>query len=302
MCSKVAIIIVNWNGYNDTVECLHSIENLDYNDFKVFLVDNHSTDKSLEFLKDKIEKEKLFNFEVKLIANSKNLGFAGGNNVAIKQAMNQGFELMWLLNNDTVVEKRALSELVDTMDFHPSVGIVGSKILYYKSDKIWFAGGRVNTWTGRASHIGLREIDSEKFNETKEVDYITGCSLMFRSALIQNTGYMSEDYFLYYEETDWNLRAKQNGWKILFVPESRIYHKISIASGGEKNLAPYVAFYDIRNSYRMICRTQKSVLKKFTAYIYKFLKSSKKLMRIFVKNQDQKIVRVKYIFRGLFSS
>lgn len=299
MYASVAIIIVNWNGWQDTLSCLDSISSLAYSNYHVFLVDNHSSDKSYESLNHHIIAEHKYSFPITIMQTEENLGFAGGNNFAIRKAVQEGFDFFWMLNNDTVVDCNSLTFLCDQLKTDPTIGIVGSKIYYYNSKKIWFAGGLVNTWTGKSTHLGYMKDDSSKYSDFRQVDYITGCSLMFRKEVLEQIGYMREDYFLYYEETDWNLRAHKEGWKIVYVPDSHIYHKVSIASGGEKNLAPYVAYYDIRNAYWLIKRTQGGP-KVITAYLFKYIKAAKKILKIYLFNQNKKSERIQYILKGLF--
>ncbi|WP_460228658.1 glycosyltransferase family 2 protein [Bacillus cereus] len=295
--NSVAIIIVNWNGYQDTYECLKSLETLDYKNHHVFLVDNGSVDGS----GNKIEadyKSGKFNLGISFLYSKDNLGFAGGNNIAIKQAYEEGYEFFWMLNNDTIVEKEALKPLVEHLKENTVTGIVGSKILYYDSDKIWFAGGELNALTGKTKHIGFKEVDTGQYDMKKEVGYITGCSLCFRREVLEEVGYMFEDYFLYYEETDWNIRVKQNGFIVEYIPDSVIYHKVSISSGGENNIAPYVAYYYIRNSLVMVKRTQSRWVVPI-AFIFGLYNSLKLTAKIILRKQNDFPTRVKYIVRGI---
>lgn len=288
---SVAIILVNWNAYTDTIECLNSINDLNHDNFKVFLVDNGSTDNSFnKFENYLLKEENKFKYEISLIDSKGNLGFAGGNNVGLKEAYEQGFQYYWLLNNDTTVDANALSALVDYLEENKEVGVAGSKIYYYGTNKIWFAGGVVNTKLGKGYHIGMKENDEGQFDSIREVDYITGCSLCFRKEILEDTGYMNEDYFLYYEETEWNLRIKKNNWSIMYLPDSVVYHKVSFASGGEDNLAPYVTYYEIRNAFVMIRRTQDK-LSVFTAFLFMFWKIFKKHVKILIKNENRKVER-----------
>jgi GT2 family glycosyltransferase len=293
----VAIIILNWNAYDDTFECLKSLEHLTYPYFHVFLVDNASQDNSFDKLRQDYRDGK-FNVPITFIQTGKNLGFAGGNNVAIKEAYKQGYEYFWMLNNDTVVDPNALTPLVETLEKDRQVGIVGSKIYYFGTNKIWFAGGKINLLNGTTKHIGIKEIDIGQFDQIKEVDYITGCSLFFRRGLLETIGYMREDYFIYYEETDWNLRANNYGWKIKINPKSIIYHKVSVSSGGENNPKPYVAFYDIRNKFQMIKRNQINNFK-YLKYLFLIIDVLKKILKVFIFNLDKKQERLWYILKGL---
>ncbi|MEY8343897.1 glycosyltransferase family 2 protein [Niallia circulans] len=293
---SVAIILVNWNSYNDTYECLKSLEKIDYKYYKIMLVDNASEDNSYYRLLDDYNQGK-FGVEISFFRNELNLGFAGGNNIGIKKALDEGFAYFWLLNNDTVVDRKALNALVMTIKSNSDLGIVGSKIYYHNTDNIWFAGGKVNTWTGRAKHIGIKEKDNEDYNNPKSVDYITGCSLLFKREVIETIGYMNEDYFLYYEETEWNIRANKHGWGIRYEPSSIVYHKVSMASGGENNLAPYVAYYYIRNSLVMIKRTQPKI--KFIINVsFQILNVIKELIKVYIKGSNNKLLRIRFILLG----
>jgi GT2 family glycosyltransferase len=292
----VAIIILNWNSYNDTFECIKSLESLTYPYFHVFLVDNASQDGSFDKLQQDYKDGK-FHIPITFIQTGANLGFAGGNNVAIKEAYNQGYQYFWMLNNDTVVDPNALTPLVETLEKDRQVGIVGSKIYYYGTNKIWFAGGKVNTWTGATKHIGIKEEDKGQYDQVKEVDYITGCSLFFRQELLESVGYMYEDYFLYFEETDWCIRVKQKNWVIKYIPESIVYHKVSVSSGGEETPSPIVPYYYIRNSFMMIRRTQNSI-KILTAFCFTILRILKQLYKIYFVYKDQQVKRTIYIFNG----
>lgn len=298
---KVAIIILNWNSYKDTLECLYSLKSLTHNNFTVFLIDNDSTDGSFEKLKKTYLEDSLFNLDIEFIQSGANLGFAGGNNIGIRRAYDLGYQYFWLLNNDTIVTPNALDELVYEIKRDNNIGIVGSKILFYGTNKIWFAGGRLNQWTGNVIHVGEKEVDEGQYDDSKEVDYITGCSLLFKRAVLESIGYMKEDYFLYYEETDWNVRAKRKGWKIRLVPNSVISHKVSISSGGINNPSPYVEYYIIRNAFIMIRRTQ-SKLKVIVAFLYIFWKTFKKFVKMFVKRYDRKVERIWYLSRAIIDA
>jgi GT2 family glycosyltransferase len=294
---KVAIVILNWNSYDDTIECLNSLVDLDYPFFEVFLVDNGSKDNSLVRIENEYRRGK-FPYIINILKSDRNLGFAGGNNIGIQKAYQENFNYFWLLNNDTTVDPNALNELINEIKGDSKVGIVGSKIYYYGTDIIWFAGGVVNKYTGKTSHIGFKEKDKFQYNNIKEVDYISGCSLLFKKELIETAGYMSEDYFLYYEETDWNLRAHKCDWKIKYVPGSIIYHKVSVSSGGENNLAPYVDYFYLRNCYIMIKRNQSS-LSQIISLILLFFRFFKKMAKVYIFNLDRKKERIKYLFMGI---
>jgi GT2 family glycosyltransferase len=289
--SSVAIILLNWNSYQDSYECLKSLASLSYPNFHVFLVDNASTDGSFsKIMKD--QESGQFKVNLTCIQAGRNLGCAGGNNVGFKMAYEEGYDYYWMLNTDTYMGPNALSTLVDSIEKDNKIGIVGSKILYADTKLIWFAGGTLNPYTGSSAQIGINEEDRGQYDQVAEVDFIVGCSMLFRKELIQSIGFLEEDYFVYYEDTDWNLRAKKAGWKIVYVPSSVIYHK---ETAKKTNLSPYYAYYLIRNGYLMISRINKQY--KWIAFISLLIKVLKYHI-VFVRNRNNKLKRSSLIFKG----
>jgi hypothetical protein len=244
MNPKVFIIILNWNGCNDTIECIESLKNVTYGNFSVVVVDNSSTDNSIDVIPKKYR-------DVAFIEMKKNTGFAGGNNIGINYALERGADYILLLNNDTTVEPNFLTELVKTAETDKNAGILGPKIYFHSEPaRIWFAGGKLNWLKTKGTHPDYLKIDN-KMNPAgnpKKVDYITGCCLLIKKDVIKKIGLMNEDYFLYYEDADWCLRAHKAGWQIIFVPASVIYHKQS-QSTRERSF-PYV-YYHSRNGLVM---------------------------------------------------
>ncbi len=241
---KVAIIILNWNGWADTLECLGSLNRLDYDNFEIILIDNGSKE-SLNFARD-IENQ-FSNLKIELILSEENLGFAGGNNQGIKIALERGTDYVLLLNNDTTVEPDFLKKLIEAGEKNKSYGIFGPVIYYSdEAEKIWFAGGQFNWLKTRGSHIVTKPS-----GELKKVDYITGCCLLVKKEVIERIGLLSEDYFLYYEDGDWCLRAQKAGYSCGSVSLAKIYHKQSRST--QEFSYPYI-YYHSRNglifSYR----------------------------------------------------
>ena len=282
--SKVAILILNWNGWKDTIECLESVFRITYPNYQVIVIDNGSTDGSMEKIKawaegkhealtpepthplyhlshppvkkpilyieynrkeaeasgnPELEKKILNSSQVTnnksliLIQTGANLGFAGGNNVGIRYALSRGFDYVLLLNNDTVVEERFLEPLIQS--FKTSKEIAAGSIIYYydKPKVINFAGGKINLWKGSTPHIGINQVDNGQFRDMKESDYIAGSSFLIKTEFIKKLGLLNEAYFLYAEEVDYCIRIKKYGFKIILIPESRIWHKISSSVGKE---------------------------------------------------------------------
>jgi len=216
----VFIIVLNWNGKSDTLECLGSLQKLDYSNFETVVVDNGSTDGSENVIRT------LFP-SVRVIQTGKNLGYAGGNNVGIKHALSQGADYVWLLNNDTMVDPKSLTSLVETAEADPKIAFVGSKIYFYdRPDMIWCVGGTIALATGGSTdHPGMGQEDKGQFDQISDVGYVSGCSLLACRVAIAEIGLLPEEYFLYFEEVDWNLAARRKGYRTVMAPASHVWHK-----------------------------------------------------------------------------
>lgn len=298
MQDNVAIILLNWNSFKDTYDCVESLKKMIHSQFHIFIIDNDSMDNSWNLLNDVFSTDST----ITLIKSPENIGFAGGNNIGIKAALKMGYNYFWLLNVDTIVKEDTLSELLLALKKDNKIGITGSKILYFGTNKIWFAGGKVNLFTGKVGHVGMGKEDIyNQFNIEKDSQYITGCSLLVQRKVLDTVGLMKEDYFLYYEETDWNIRIRKAGWKTVYVPKSVVFHKVSTSSGGEKNPSPFVSYYTVRNAFALIKNTQPSY-RIFTAFFFLILKFLYKLVLVFIKRQNRKKERVWYIFKALKDS
>jgi GT2 family glycosyltransferase len=219
---SVQIIILNWNGYELTRECLLSLAAVDYGNFRITVVDNASSDGSYEKLVGEFP-------EIEFVRSEVNLGFAGGNNLGINFARtNYDPDFFLLLNNDTTVDPRFLTHLVTSFHAGPDVGIAGNKIFYYGDpQRIWFAGGVFDKQLGDGYHRGEGEIDLGQFDEPENVDFITGCCLMMSRQLVNAIGILDERFFAYCEDLDYSLRAAESGFVCRYVPASVIYHKVS---------------------------------------------------------------------------
>lgn len=236
---RVSIVILNWNGKDDTVECLASIRQLDYPNYDVVVVDNGSSDDSVDVISRQYP-------EATLLQTGANLGYAGGNNVGIRWALEHGAEGLLILNNDTIVSPDLVSAFVHARNSVPAGSVLGAKIYYYdRPDTIWFAGGRWNKESNSIEHIGSGEKDGPDFDRIIEIDYATGCALFADASVFEDVGLLNEDYFLTFEETDWCYRARAKGHKCIFIPEARLWHKVSSSFGGEES--PLVSYFIARN-------------------------------------------------------
>lgn len=250
---SVAIIIVNWNGLGETTACLESLKELQYENYQIILVDNGSTDGSVNHFKQTFP-------SVTLISLPKNTGFTGGNNAGIRFAMKQDFEYVLLLNNDTVMTDPAfLFKMVNILENDDKTGMVGPTIYYHQSTKrIWYAGGKLSLWKGW-SHFHSMPKSSSPLN----TGYITGCCLLAKKKMIDKIGPLNKAYFLSVEDVEWSLRAKRKGWDLKHIPSAKIDHKDSLSSRSiEKGTySPTRIYYEWRNSIWFI-REYANILQK----------------------------------------
>ena len=234
----VYIIILNWNGWRDTLECVASCRKLAYENARIVVIDNGSTDDSETILRQDLP-------DVELIQSGSNLGFAGGNNVGMRLALQRGAEYIWLLNNDTTVDPYALNTLVEAAEQDRRIGIVGSLIYTFSEPRtVWFAGG---FWKFGKLFFTIRAADDSggaHFDRVEEVEFITGCSLLIRAETVRDIDMLDEKYFLYWEDNEWNARAAEHAWKILFEPRSIIWHKVSSSFNLKTDTQ---AYYYLRN-------------------------------------------------------
>lgn len=224
----VAVVILTWNGKDLTLDCLRSLEAVPTPGLRVVVVDNASSDGTVEAIRGR------YGERVEIVETGANLGFAGGNNKGIEHALAGGADLVLLLNNDTVVDPGFVDALAAAMRDAPAVGVAGPKIYYHvPPDRIWFAGGVISMWRGTARHIGIREVDRGQYDRPRDVDYITGCAMMVRRSVFERVGVLDTGYRAYFEDSDFCMRARRAGFGIRYVPSARVWHKISSSTGGQ---------------------------------------------------------------------
>ncbi|MCI5051514.1 MAG: glycosyltransferase family 2 protein [Simkaniaceae bacterium] len=218
---RVAIIIVNWNGKTDTHECLESLRLHHYKNFQTILVDNGSTDGSVTHFKENFP-------EVVLIEAGENLGFAGGTNLGIRYALERDFDALLLLNNDTVARKGMLDGFINMHKEQPNSVLGGRVYVYTDPVTLHYIGG---LWNRKEANFDLiahyTRDDQKSFEEPREVDYVGGCSLFAPAKIFREVGELEEKFFLFWEETDWCMRAKRLGYRIMYCPNARLLHKVS---------------------------------------------------------------------------
>lgn len=222
----VAVVVLNWNGGDDTIACLNSLRSLDYPAFSVIVVDNGSED-------DSVVRIHAAHADVSIIETGKNLGFGGGCNVGIRAGIAGGADYVWLINNDATVAADTLSEMVRTAEQDPRTGAVGS-VIFDQADRdhlqLW-GGGNVNLWTGASRHR----------KTPGAVDFVSGASALFRAQALAEVGCFDEaNFFMYWEDSDLGFRLRKAGWKLAVAERSRVWHEESSSLGrGSPKLIEY---------------------------------------------------------------
>lgn len=232
---KVSIVIVNWNRVGYLKDCLKSLSKISYKNTEIIVVDNASTDGSVEFVKKNYPK-------IKLVRNKSNLGFAGGNNAALSKITG---DYVLFLNNDTTVDKHFLEPLVKVLDEDKNLGVVQSKILTMEDHKKLDAVGGYFTLTGFLYHYGYYQRDSKKYSHQLNMYSIKGASMMTRMSLVKKIGLFDHDFFAYFEETDFCHRVWLSGFSVKYIPDSIIYHKIGGTSNSMNNA--FIQFHSFKN-------------------------------------------------------
>jgi len=224
----VYIIVLNWNGWADTLECLGSLQALNYQKRQLLVIDNGSTNDSVARIRQRFP-------DVEVMETGRNLGFAAGNNIGIRYALSRGAKYVWLINNDAKADPNALTSLVETADAFPKAGAVGSVI--YQMDEprqiqAW-GGGGVSLWLGKTwVHTTQRA--------SRRLDYLSGASLLLRREALVEVGLLDERYFMYWDDTDVCVRLRKAGWRLAVAERSYVWHK-QCASLGRKS--PEVDLY-----------------------------------------------------------
>lgn len=246
MDKRTAIILLNWNSYEHTANCIASLQQVTPANFDVIVVDNGSEDGSGTLLQQNFA-------HIKYIQAPTNLGFAGGNNKGFEYAIAHGYAYALMLNNDTFVEPNFLELLTNYMDAHANVGAIQPKIFFNNNrQKIWNGGSYFLSWLGWTYSKNYMRTAGPAQNNFAEVDWITGCALLVRTSIVQQIGALNDHFFIYYEDVDFSFRIRQAGYKLIFHPQSIIYHIAGMANkakvkGKEGYANPYVHYLNFRN-------------------------------------------------------
>lgn len=329
---KVVTVILNWNGWLDTIECLESVLRSDYDHHQVVICDNGSQDHSIERMtewadgildiKHSIADVKGHAWEyrpsvkplpyvvfespeealaaagsapisqVVFVRNGTNLGYAGGNNIGIHVAIDVlGADYVWLLNNDTIVDRRAMTHMVNSFDARPDVSVLGSRLMQYHSpDTIQaLGGGHLDPRWALDTQIGRGQRTHAAVDQLIELEHIIGASMFLRSEVVRDVGPIDETYFLYREETDWCLAMRKRGWRLFYCPQSIVWHKEGHSAGFKSGVHDY---YAVRNMLYLI---QKHYPQHLTsAFLISFWRAvAPKIARLQFK-------RLLYVFRAYY--
>jgi len=255
MINKVFVVILNWNRAKDTIDALVSVSNLTIKDYKldVIVIDNASSDNSLREITSKTQKltRKLITFHI--IKNKENLGFAAGNNVGLMYALKNKADFVMTLNNDTVVHPDLLIRLIEAARRNPDLGSASPKIYFAKGfefhkdryiktdlgEVLWYGGGDIDWANVYGKTRGVDEVDKGQYDKVEETDFATGACMFIRRNVLEKSGLFDEKYFMYYEDTDLSLRIKKNGFKLFYIPQAIVWHKVAQSSGIGSELNDY---------------------------------------------------------------
>ncbi len=216
--TKITVVVLNWNSHEITAECIRSLRATDGPDFEILVVDNGSTDGSVEMLPQEFP-------QITVLPQERNLGFAAGCNVGMRHALANDAEYVLLLNNDTVVAPDFIREMLAAIESDPSIGAVCPKIYFAdEPEMIWYAGADFSLWTGTAKHRGWKEVDRGQFDQHEEITQATGCAMLVRCSAVRAVGLLDEQFWAYAEDLDWSVRFLKRGYLLAFAPKARLWH------------------------------------------------------------------------------
>ena len=271
---KVFIVILNYNGKEVIKKCLTSVFKLDYPDFEVVIIDNNSTDGSFEIAKSTFSK-------ASFIKNEENLGFSAGNNLGIRFAIERMAQYVLVLNNDTEVEKDFLKKLVEEGEKNKLVGILSPVIFNGNTKEVWFSGGKVDWLRMKSQHeTGIKK------EESYETEYITGCAMLIKAEVFKKIGLFDENFFLYWEDADFSVRAKRDGFKNIVVSSSWIYHTEE-SQKANKNKIYWLVFSGL-----LFFKKNTPLLLQWWVFIYVFFRKIKNKRNLSSKNEDKESAKL----------
>jgi len=298
---KVGVILLNWNGHQDTLECMDTLRKATYPNLTAIVVDNDSSDNSIEKIKEwSLEHKAKFSeyelhsrkaeikpvdqqgefenpsLKVVLIKSMVNLGFCAGNNIGLEFAHRNGFDYFLVLNNDTLCEPAFLEEMINVAESSENVGLVGGVICYAeRPDVIWWAGGEFSEFYETVGGMNRQPLKNLTANGPFKTDWVSGCMTLIPRHIYEKVGGYDEDFFIWGEEWDLSIRVKKAGFSLIVAPRSKIYHKVGHALG---IVSPLVCYYAIRN-HLMVKRKHLRKTQMATYLIYYFSKRAARYLK-----------------------
>lgn len=287
--SKVAVIILNWNGKEDTLECLDSVYKMDYPHLEVVVVDNGSSDDSSAAIRARFK-------DASLIENKTNLGFCGGYNIGIKYALSREPDYLLILNNDALADPALVKELKAVVDSDPLIGAVSPIITFYDNqDLIYFSGTKIDWGNG-----DFRAQYPRKFIESAkgpiDIDFTGWCATFMKTEVMEKVGLLDEQFFAYYDDADWGARCKARGLRTVLYPKKLTRHKVSNSTGG--SFSPSVYFYLFRNRL-FFMRKHGSFLRKLQ-FSFCYVRDSYKKYKSLLK--DNELERAEAVIDAFWSA
>ena len=266
---RVVVVVLNWNNLPDTLECLASVSRSDYENLDIWVVDNGSHEDPALLIGDCYP-------QVRVLRNEQNLGYGGGNNVGLREAVAAGAAYVLLLNNDAIVASDTVSRLVEAATGDAQIGMLTPIVFHHCAPtEVYWDGGFIDWDSGEAWH------DSQRFaaaGNVRQSEWLDGCSLLVRTAALRDVGLLDDRYFLYFEDAEWSIRSGRLGWKNVVVLDARVWHKVSKSTGGKAT--PAVQFYYARNRFFFVrthspspttifwkCRYTKRLLREYRAML-----------------------------------
>jgi GT2 family glycosyltransferase len=239
---KVVAVVLDWNGSDDTTRCVRSLAAVEHSNLEILVVDNGSRVSPETALR-------AAGLDVVVVPTGRNEGYAGGNNVGIRWALEHGAGFVWILNNDAEVDADALAPLLDAARRNPRAGVLGSRVLRGDDpSRIWVASGEVTWRQSLIRLVGEDQADGPRWSGEHDVEWIPGCALLFRAAALAEVGGFDEDFFAYHEDVDWAARARAKGWTCRYVGASRVVHHIHGSSGGAAHYGGFRKYLSARNT------------------------------------------------------
>jgi GT2 family glycosyltransferase len=291
---RLLVSILNWNNSAATNECLAGIAAMSKDSQPdVLMIDNHSTREPLE-IKASLKKSLR---SLELFENETNLGFGGGHNKAIRYASEKGYDYIILLNNDSeIIDKEIFDKLVAAIGDNPKALAANPMILSsIKPEVVWYGGGRLSLKTGQASHLNVGAAAGRLSKDTQTVSLLTGgCLAINLKRADLETVMFPDDYFLYWEDTDWSARAAKAGFELLYVPRARLLHKVSSSLGTR---SPAYIYYNVRNHFLFVRRNVPAMYRPVCWLGISFI-SLKYLFVIFVRYKSQRLSSLGAVFKA----